>query len=221
MNILMNVVGFGAGIVTLATAALTGYGTLNASPAANFDQSMGQVVNQADRMGTSLSDAGTYVEEEITEVDVKYITDIVPLIDQWKPRYSSAIAAYNRFAASIESATDLADAYFDAQSELTERYNSPARREQARAQDQAEFERFVEWRYSADQKLQLATAIMRRMEDMDIDLEKSRLSSELSSEFSQFSSIPDEILQLSSELAGFQIASRNVREAIDAEFLAQ
>ncbi len=217
----MQLVGLGIGLASAAGTAYTGYETVNASPAANFDQSLGQVVNQVDRMGTSLSDAGTYVEEEITEVDVKYITDIVPLIDQWKPRYSSAIAAYNRFAASIESATDLADAYFDAQSELTERYNSPARREQARAQDQAEFERFVEWRYSADQKLQLATAIMRRMEDMDIDLEKSRLSSELSSEFSQFSSIPDEILQLSSELAGFQIASRNVREAIDAEFLAQ
>ena len=217
----MQLVGLGIGLASAAGTAYTGYETVNASPAANFDQSLGQVVNQVDRMGTSLSDAGTYVEEEITEVDVKYITDIAPLIDQWKPRYSSAIAAYNRFAASIESATDLADAYFDAQSELTERYNSPARREQARAQDQAEFERFVEWRYSADQKLQLATAIMRRMEDMDIDLEKSRLSSELSSEFARFSSIPDEILQLSSELSGFQIASRNVREAIDAEFLAQ
>ena len=221
MNILMNVVGFGAGVVTLATAAFTGYGTLNASPATNFDQSMGQVVNQADRMGTSLSDTGSYVAEEIVEVDVKNITDIGTLIDQWKPRYNRAIAAYNRFSASIESATDLADAYFDAQAELTERYNSRARREEARARDQAEFARFVEWRSSADQQLQLATAIMRRMEDMDIDLEKSRLSSELSSEFAQFSSIPDEILQLSSELAGFQIASRNVRDAIDSEFLAQ
>ena len=217
----MQLVGLGIGLASAAGTAYTGYETVNASPAANFDQSLGQVVNQVDRMGTSLSDAGTYVEEEITEVDVKYITDIVPLIDQWKPRYSSAIAAYNRFAASIESATDLADAYFDAQAELTERYNSRARREEARARDQAEFARFVEWRSSADQQLQLATAIMRRMEDMDIDLEKSRLSSELSSEFARFSSIPDEILQLSSELSGFQIASRNVRDAIDAEFLAQ
>lgn len=217
----MQLVGLGIGLASAAGTAYTGYETVNASPAANFDQSLGQVVNQVDRMGTSLSDAGTYVEEEITEVDVKYITDIAPLIDQWKPRYSSAIAAYNRFSASIESATDLADAYFDAQAELTERYNSRARREEARARDQAEFARFVEWRSSADQQLQLATAIMRRMEDMDIDLEKSRLSSELSSEFARFSSIPDEILQLSSELAGFQIASRNVREAIDAEFLAQ
>lgn len=221
MRIIMQLVGLGVGLVSVGGTAFTGYETVNASPAVNFDQSLGQVVNQVDRMETSLTDTGNYVAEEIVEVEVKYITDIGTLIDQWKPRYSNAIAAYNRFGASIESATDLADEYFDAQAELTERYNSPARREQARAQDQAEFERFVEWRNSADQKLQLATAIMRRMEDMDIDLEKSRLSSELSSEFAQFSTIPDEILQLSSELAGFQIASRSVRESIDSEFLAQ
>lgn len=221
MRTIMQLVGVGVGLASLAGTAFTGYEKVNASAAANFDQSLGQVVNQADRMGTSLNDAGSYVEQEITEVEVKYITDIGALIDQWKPRYSNAIAAYNRFGASIDTATELAEDYFEAQSALTERYNSPARREQARAQDQAEFDRFVEWRNSADQKLQLATAIMRRMEDMDIDLEKSRLSSELSSEFAQFSSIPDEILALSSELAGFQIASRNVRDAIDSEFLAQ
>ena len=221
MNAIMHIAGFGAGIVALAGTAFTGYETLNASPAADFDQSMGQVVNQADRMDNSLNDAGSYVEQEITEVDVKSITDIGTLIDEWKPRYSSALAAYNRFDASIESATERADEYFEAQAELTERYNSRARREEARARDQAEFARFVEWRNSANQKLQLATAIMRRMEDMDIDLEKSRLSSELSNEFSQFSSIPAEILALSNELAGFQIASQNVRSDIDSGFLAQ
>ena len=86
MRIIMQLVGLGIGLASAAGTAYTGYETVNASPAANFDQSLGQVVNQVDRMGTSLSDAGTYVEEEITEVDVKYITDIVPLIDQWKPR---------------------------------------------------------------------------------------------------------------------------------------
>ena len=216
----MNIAGIGTGFLALAGTAFTGYETLNESPAADFDQSMGQVVNQADRMGTSLNDAGSYVEQEITEVDVKSITDIGTLISEWKPRYNNALAAYNRFDASIESATDLADEYFEAQAALTERYNSQSRLEEARARDQAEFARFIEWRNSAERKLQLATAIMRRMEDMDIDLEKSRLSSELSIEFAQFSSIPAEILALSDELSGFQIASQNVRTEIDAGFLA-
>lgn len=214
----MKFVGLGVGLAAIAGTIWIGYGTYQVSAAADFDQSLGQVVNQVDRVGTSLNDAGTYVEREVIGVDVKAIGDIGLLIDEWKPRYADAITAYNRFSASIDSATAQAQAYFEAQSALTAQYNNPLRRAQAEGRDEDEYERYLLWKADAEDKLELSLAILRRFEDMDIDLEKSRLASELTFEMAQFSNVPDEILGLSQQLAQFQIASQNVRDAIGGGF---
>ena len=58
----MKFVGLGVGLAAIAGTIWIGYGTYQVSAAADFDQSLGQVVNQVDRVGTSLNDAGTYVE---------------------------------------------------------------------------------------------------------------------------------------------------------------
>ena len=195
-----------------------GYGRVSASAAADFDQGLGQVVHQVDRMGTSLDETGSYVETELSNVDVRRIADIEQLINEWNPRYRSATLAYARFRASIDAAEALAEQYFEAQRDLTSRYNNPSRRAQAEESDAAEYARFQEWKDNANSKLELGLAILRRMSDMDTDLQKSLLTSELTIEFSQFSTVPDEILALSRELAQFQIASRNVREAIGTGF---
>ena len=208
-------------VVVLAACAgivFVGYETLEASAAEDFDQSLGQVVNQVDRMESALVETGEYVADEIAQLDVRYVTDIEQLVNQWKPRYYRAIDAFNRFSASIDAATVLSAAYFEAQSLLTERFNSRARRAEARIEDAAEYERYLEWEAEAQSKLELALAIMLRMEDMDIDIEKMRLASELSPEIAKFSSVPDEILELSRELARFQIASRNVRASVGTAF---
>ena len=214
----MKLVGLGVGLAAVAGTVWVGYGTYQVSAAAEFDQSLGQVVNQVDRVGTSLNDAGTYVEREVIGVDVKAIGDIGLLIDEWKPRYADAITAYNRFSASIDSATTQAEAYFEAQAALTAQYNNPLRRAQAEDRDQEEYDRYLQWKSDAESKLELSLAILRRFEDMDTDLEKSRLASELTFEMAQFSNVPDEILGLSEQLEQFQIASRNVRDAIGGGF---
>ena len=214
----LKLLGYAVGLAAFAGIGFVGYETLEASAAEDFDQSLGQVVNQVDRMETALIETGEYVADEITQMDVRYVTDVEDLVNQWKPRYNRAINAFNRFAASIDAATVLSEAYFEAQSLLTERYNNPSRRAQARADDADEYQRYLEWEAEAQSKLELALAIMLRMEDMDIDIEKMQLASELSPEIAKFSSVPDEILELSRELARFQIASRNVRAAVGTAF---
>ena len=60
--------------------------------------------------------------------------------------------------------------------------------------------------------------IVNRLSDMDTTLQKLKLRSDFSFDASGFSEVPSDIMALEEELAQFQIASDNIREAIASPF---
>ena len=204
--------------VVIAVAASVGwlvFGEINTSEAAHFNESIDMVAHQTERMDVSLRSTGSVVA-----ADVAAITSMQELLDRWTPRYERAKLAYSKFDAAIRAAEQQAEAYFAEQRALTARYHDDARRAEREAGDEAEYSLYVEWRDRAHQVRSSAKAVVERLDDMDTDLKKLQLTTELAEAFdaSAFKDVPSEIADLGTELSEFQIASDNIRAATASPF---
>lgn len=209
---------FGWIVVIVSIAVVTGlgwlvYGRFNASEAAEFDESISMVNHQTVQMSQSLDVTDDFVNERISE-----ITSISTLLTEWTPRFNAAQTAYTKFDAAIASAEKRAEIYFATQRALTERYNNPELRAEAKARDDEDFELYTQWQYQAHSVLAEALRIVQRLEDVDTDLQKIKLVSEFSFDANRFSTVPSDILNLERELTQFQIASENIREITASPF---
>ena len=192
------------------------YGKLTSSEGTEFDESVSMVHHQTGNMSVSLGDAGTFVSG-----DIKQITSIAVLIDEWTPRYDNARITYQKFDAAIIAAEQRAEAYFSVQRALTERYHNPESRARAQANDDADFALYLKWRDRAHTVRAEALEIMNRLSDMDTDLRKLDLSSDFSGfsyEAGGFSEVPSDIRDLGDALTQFQIASETIREITASPF---
>ncbi len=207
-----------ASIVAVAAGiGWVGFVEVEKSEAAHADANFTLVNHQTQRMGHSLNDAGAFISSEIG-VNIGQITDLSALLDEWSPKYQQARIAYRKFDAAILAAEDSADAYFAAQKALTEFLHSEELRVQARSDDAAEFGQYQLWRERAVVVQMEALEIVHHLTDMDTTLQKLKLRSDFSFDTEGFSEVPSDILALEAELAQFQIASDNIREAIGSPF---
>ena len=193
------------------------FGEVSKSEAAHAEASFSMVNHQTGRMGESLNSAGTFISTEIS-ADIGQIADISALLDEWSPRYEQAQIAYRRFDAAIIAAESSADTYFAAQRALTEGFHSEELRDRARADDDAEFGQYEQWRARARAVQAEALEIVHRLSDMDTTLQKLKLRSDFSFDAGGFSEVPSDILALEEELVQFRIASDNIRESIASPF---
>lgn len=189
------------------------FGEIKTSEAVHFDESIEMVHHQTDRMSVTLVNTRTVIDDDISAV-----TDITELLDKWAPRYNRANAAYLRFDAAINLAAERAEAYFESQRALTERYHDPTRKAQAQAHDDTSYELYSQWRDRAHRSRANARRILDRLEDMDTDLQKLKLSNEMSFGIGIFGDVPPAITNLEAELAQFQTASDNIREITVSPF---
>ena len=189
------------------------FGDVKTSEAVHFDESVGMVHHQTGRMSVTLANTSTVFDEDIAS-----ITDITELLNRWMPRYNRANAAYMRFDAAINLAEDRAEGYFAAHHTLSERYHDPARKAQRQAHDDAVYQGYARWRDQAHRTRDDARSILNRLDDMDTDLQKLKLSSEFTFVAGGFSDVPVEITNLEAELAEFQTASDNIRELMVSPF---
>ena len=189
------------------------FGEVQTSEAVHFEESMGLVHHQTGRMSGTLADTRTVVDEDIASV-----TNITELLGRWTPRYSEANAAYLRFDAAINLAEEQAEAYFTSQRTLTDRYHDQVKKAQAQDRDDANYELYNQWRDRAHRARENARRILDRLDDMDTDLRKLKLSSEMSFDAGGFSDVPGEITNLEAELAQFQTASDSIREITVSPF---
>ncbi len=189
------------------------FGETRTSEAAHFEESVRMVHHQTERMSSTLVESGTVVRD-----DVSAVTDITELLNLWTPRYREATAAYKRFDAAIVLAEGQAQAYFESQRALTERYHDSAKKAQAQAHDDADYELYSQWRDRAHRARGNAKNILKRLDDVDIDLQKLKLSTEFSFDAGGFQDVPIEITNLEAELAEFQTASDNIREITASPF---
>ena len=213
---------FSIAITTGTVAVVAGlgwiaFGEVSKSEAAHADASFSMVNHQTGRMGESLDVARTFITTEIS-ANIGQITDISTLLDEWSPRYQQAQTGYRRFDAAIIAVENSADAYFAAQRALTGRFHSQDVRTRARADDDAEFQQYEQWRERASGVRAEALEIMHRLSDMDTTLQKLKLRSDFSFDVGGFSEVPSDILALEEELAQFRIASDNIREIIASPF---
>ncbi len=213
---------FSIAITTGIVAVVAGlgwiaFGEVNKSEAAHADASFSMVNHQTGRMGESLDVARTFITTEIS-ANIGQITDISTLLDEWSPSYQQAQTGYRRFDAAIIVAENSADAYFAAQRALTERFHNQDVQTRARADDDAEFQQYEQWRERASGVRAEALEIMHRLSDMDTTLKKLKLRSGFSFDVGGFSEVPSDILALEEELAQFRIASDNIRDVIASPF---
>ncbi len=202
--------------VVLAVAAYTGWHVLQeaeVSEAAHFDQSINMVYHQTENMTVSLVETN-----EVVAVNIAEVTDINQLLDQWSPRYENAQVAYQKFDSSIQAAELQAEAYFASQKALTMRYHDESRKTRAEAEDDADYELYSQWQNRAHMARDNALAIIHRLEDMETDLRKLQLSTEMSFDASRFNDVPQEIKDLEVELNDFQVASDNIRSITQSPF---
>ena len=189
------------------------FGEVRTSEAARFDESVNLVHHQTARISGTLADTRAVMKEDISSV-----TDISELLARWTPKYDAANAAYLRFHAAINLAEERAEAYFAAHRAFTERYHDPVRKAQRQAHDDAVYAGYVRWRDQAHRTRADARSILNRLDDMDTDLQKLKLSTEMTFDVGGFSDVPVEITDLEAELAEFQTASDNIRELMVSPF---
>ena len=196
-----------------ANVGLLVFGEVKTSEAVHFDESIDMVHHQTGRMSMTLVDTRTVVDQ-----DTSTVTDITKLLDRWTPRYNLANAAYLRFDAAINLAEEQAEAYFASQRALTDRYHDPERKAQAQTHEDANYELYRQWRERAHRARGNARSILNRLGDMDTDMQKLKLSTEISFDAGGFSDVPAEITNLEAELAQFRTASDNIREITVSPF---
>ena len=139
----------------LAGLGWIAFGEVSKSEAAHADASFSMVNHQTGRMGESLDVARTFITTEIS-ANIGQITDISTLLDEWSPRYQQAQTGYRRFDGAIIAVENSADAYFAAQRALTGRFHSQDVRTRARADDDAEFQQYEQWRERASRLMKKA-----------------------------------------------------------------
>ena len=216
MRSILRLVATAVVITLVASVGWLAFSTVNTSATTNFQESIRMVSHQTMRMDTSLQQTSSVV---IT--DVSTITGIHQLLEVWTPRYEQAVLAYAKFDAAIIAAEQQADAYFIEQTALTAKYNDPVLRAKRQVNDEMEYHRFGTWRDSAHQVRSNARRVLDRLEDMDTDLHKLKLTTEMSSAFnvSGFDDVPLEITALGAELSEFQVASENIRAMTASPFM--
>ena len=204
---------FGILIAVLTGVGMSVAGETRKSEAAELDQSVRIVQHQTTRMTVTLSETKAVLDPEVSG-----ITSIGALITEWTPRYDASRSAFHRFDAAIEAAEARAEAYFVSQRALTDRFHDEQQRAKATVRDNTEYALYLEWRGRAHQARAKAEGVLERLDDMDTDLQKLKLSSELSFDAAAFNDVPTEITALETDLAQFQIASENIREVTGNPF---
>ena len=200
-------------IAMFATAGWLIFGNIKTSAAENFNEGIDMVNHQTDRMSNSMASTNAVVQVEISD-----ITDIDLLLDRWTPRYNQAHASYERFDAAINIAEQQAEAYFESQRALTVLYHDEARRAKAEEHDAADYRLYSQWREQAHQVRANARRILNRLDDMNTDLQKLKLSADLQFDAMGFRDIPSEISNLEADLFKFQEASDNIRTITASPF---
>ena len=207
-------------VAVIVGVAWIAYGNVGESKAAHVNDSFTLVNHQAEGVGDALEVTGAFIEAEVS-VDTAQITDVSALLDAWSPKYRKAEVVYSKFDAAIIAAEDSANAYFEAQRALTEMIHDQELRALARAEDDAEFSQYDQWRERAHAIRADALQIMLGLQDMDATLQKLELRSDFSFDVHQMSEVPSNIVALEQELSQFQIASDNIRKTIGSPFDAQ
>ena len=213
-------------VVTTTIVAVTvgigwiAFGEIGESKAAQVNESFSLVNHQPEEVGQALAGAGAFIDAEVN-ADIAQIRDLSVLLDAWSPKYQKSDIAYRKFDAAIIAAENRADAYFAAQRALTEEFHSPELTAQARAEDDAEFSQYEQWRNRAHAIRASVLQIMHSLHDMDATLQKLLLRADFSFDVRQLNEVPLNILELEQELSQFQTASDNIRKTIGSPFDAQ
>lgn len=190
------------------------YGKVNTAEAAQLDESMSMVQYQTAGMNQALEDTGRFVAQN----NVAEVTNINDLLVLWQPRYTAAQSSFTKLDSAIAFAEQQADNYFIAQRALTAQYNDPERKALWQARDDAFFADYQAWQQDAHSIRDEASAILRKLNDIDIDLRKLELDSGFSFTGATIDAVPSEIMSLSNELNEFDIASENIRAITKSPF---
>ena len=215
MRKVFNLVVAVAFLATVAGLGWMAFGEVKASEALQFNESIDMVSHQTMRIDTSLRSTSSLVTTDISE-----IASIEQLMDEWTPRFERASLAYVRFDAAIVAAERQAEAYFAEQRALTSGYHDDELRARAEAADEAEYAIYGEWLDRAHRVRTSAKEVLDRLEDMNTELRKLKLTTEMSSAFNVagFKEVPVEITSLGAELSEFQVASDNIRAITKSPF---
>ena len=189
------------------------YGERSVSEASQFRESIEMVDYQTGGVSNPIGNTGHLVERNIAE-----ITDVAELIAEWTPRYQATKEAFKKFDLAIVAAEEQAELYFQSQSDLTAQLNDHDLRIRAQARDDAYEKQFLEWQVLAHHVRSQARTIILRLDDMDIELKKLELLSEMSFDAMGFREVPDEITALDLELEQFKAASENIRQLTESPF---
>ena len=204
-------------LAVVAGVGWIAFGEISTSEAAHADAGFLLVSHQTEKLGDSLKVAGTFIGAEVSE-NIAQIGDISALLDEWTPKYRRAETGYRKFDAAIGGAEDRAEAYFAAQRALTARIHDEELSARARAEDDAEFHQYEQWRGQSRRIRLAALEIMQGLGDMDATLQKMKLRSDFSFDAGTLLEVPSSILALENDLVQFRIASDNVRQTIDSPF---
>ena len=207
-------VSIAAVVAVVAGIGWIAYGKVNTAEAAQLDESMSMVQYQTAGMSQALADTGRLV----AETNVAEVTDINALLGLWQPRYAEAQSAFTKLDSAIAFAEQQADGYFIAQRALTAQYNDPERKALWQARDDAFFADYQEWQQDAHIIRDEASAILRKLNDIDIDLRKLELDSGFSFTGATIDAVPAEISSLNNELNQFDLASENIRAITRSPF---
>ena len=196
-----------AAIAVVAGLGWLAYGRFNTSAAAEFDESISMVNHQTSQMSTSLGEAGSFVNSEVSR-----ITDLSILLTAWTPRFNSAQTSYHKFDAAIIAAETQAEVYFADQRALTERFNDPELRRAAESTDEG-ITTSTQWKNRSsvrEEALSIVTGPVDTSAEVEVGFRILLRSKR--------QKVPADILALEDELAHFKIASENIRAITKSPF---
>lgn len=214
---LLKWISIAAVVAVVAGIGWMAFGEVNTAEAAQFDESMSMVRYQIAGTRQTLEDT----EQFAAQNNVAEVTDINTLLGLWRPRYAAAQSAFTKLDSAIALAEQQADSYFIAQRDLTAQHYDPERKARWQAWDDAFFADYQAWQQDAHSIRDEASAILRELNDIDINLQKLELYSGFSFTGTTIDALPAEISSLDNELAEFDIASENIRATIRSPFEAQ
>lgn len=142
-------------------------------------------------------------------------TAIENLHNQWSPRYQRAVDEHERFRYRVERTEAAAADYFTTQRELTAQLPAD-QQERWRANDNAEYRVYLDWRDQAYDTLGQADLIMVELRTMNLIITKQRLSAQFAALYDSFLTMPAEINLLYEELDRFQAESDRIQATFGA-----
>lgn len=142
-------------------------------------------------------------------------TAIENLHNQWSPRYQRAVDEHERFRYRVERTEAAAADYFTTQRELTTQLPAD-QQERWRANDNAEYRVYLDWRDQAYDTLGQADLIMVELRTMNLIITKQRLSAQFAVLYDSFLTMPTEINLLYEELDRFQAESDRIQATFGA-----